>query len=163
MLHESVQNLIKHLFADWQNSLSAVLWLMSNLCSKSCESLWIKLEVMHLFAIGHFHCHTLFWLIGINANTHLHTHTHTHTLTHTWSPCQMSASCGENCGHHGVRNFCEPTQWPIELLVTANKGVLFRSLNYLITYSHVLQCFCTLFQHEWQWMGLKNAVWDLLK
>ncbi len=33
-------------------------WLMTSLCSKSCASLWIHLEIMCLLAIGPSHCHT---------------------------------------------------------------------------------------------------------
>ncbi len=54
---------------------------MTNISTKSCASLWIYLEVMHLFAISHSHCHTLFSHWHKHRNTPSHTHTHTHLIS----------------------------------------------------------------------------------
>ncbi len=50
---------------------------MINLPIKSCASLLIHSEVMHLFVIGHSHCHATFW----------HEHKHTPYSTHTLDLC----------------------------------------------------------------------------
>ncbi len=49
-------------------------WLIS---TKSCASLLNHLEIMHLFAMRHSHCHAPSQPIGMNTKTHLHTYTHT--------------------------------------------------------------------------------------
>ncbi len=54
------------------NSHPAVLWLRTNLSTKSCGSPWIHLEAMHLFARGHSHCHAPFEPNDMNTNTCLH-------------------------------------------------------------------------------------------
>ncbi len=58
------------------------------------------LQVMHLFAIGHSHCHAPFCQLAWT-QTPLH--------THAWPPCQISAPLDENCVRQSVENFWGPS------------------------------------------------------
>ncbi len=78
-------------------------WKFQTQCVKSCASLWIHLKVMHLFAIGYSQCQAPFKLFDMNTKTHLHTHTHTLDL-------------------HAKFQIVAATEWPVELLVTAENS-----------------------------------------
>ncbi len=107
-----------------------------------CASLWIRLEVMHLFAISHSYCHAPFSPSCMNTQTHLHTHT---------TSMPNFSLLGWKLWHQRVENVCGltdiATEWPIEVLVTAKnqqsckavaKLLLLSSLPCKLLYLHTL-------------------------
>ncbi len=82
---------------------------------QSCASLWINLEVMQLFAIGHSHRHTPFWPIG-RSNFSL-------LGQKLWQP--------KRCFVDHLTD--QPTKWRIELLVAFKTVPVAQSCTYKCT------------------------------
>ncbi len=100
---------------------------LTNLSTKSGASLWIHLEVMCHYAIGHSHCHAPFKLIDMSTNTHLYTHT-----LDLQAKLQCSKAKTVTVIKWGI--FMDrPTERPVKLLVADKKQrLLTRSVHVAI-------------------------------
>ncbi len=120
------------------NSWSAVLWLMINLSTQFCASLWIHLEFIRLS----FFCNRPLrlprpLLVNWHEDKHIPSHTHLTSMT--------------NFSLLGQKPTERPTEWRIELLVAAKKTELPIPSNFHVPYSVSMPCF-NMIGSEW---GLK--------
>ncbi len=88
------------LFTSWPTSYSAVLWLMTNLCTKSCKSVKpFKIYAPFCYWPVPFPCP-----LSERTNTNLYTHTQTLDLHAKFQPPRA-----KNCRHQRGGNFCGQT------------------------------------------------------
>ncbi len=88
------------------NSKSAVVWLMTNLSTKSCPSVWIHFEVMHFFCNGPL---PLPRPLQVNWHEHKHTFSHTFDLCSKFQPPGAKTVAATERGIFGDRLIVQPT------------------------------------------------------